>query len=85
MSRYSFAEAMRAESHLGNEKPAVIALIFQRVTNVEPISVSNSSYEFKIPVREYLKRATSFHTPAWKLVNNNMLTSGARWKVYRCK
>ena len=86
MSRYSFAEAMRVESHLRNEKPAVIALIFQRVTNVEPISVNNSSYEFKIPVKEYLRRATNFHTPEWKLVNR-VLERGyvyvKKWELVR--
>ncbi|MBM3897618.1 MAG: hypothetical protein FJ358_03725 [Thaumarchaeota archaeon] len=69
MSRYAFAEAVRVESFLESEKIPIITLIFQRVTGTSPEVLSGNSFEFRIPVIEYLKRATYFHTPEWKLVN----------------
>lgn len=69
MSRYAFAEAMRVESLLEKEKTSTVALIFCRVTGVNPEVIYAKSFEFRIPVTEYLKRATYFHTPEWKLVN----------------
>lgn len=69
MSRYAFAEAMRVESFLEKEKTPTVALIFQRVTSVNPVVLYEKPFEFKIPITEYLKRATYFHTPEWKLVN----------------
>ncbi len=69
MSRYAFAEAMRVESLLEKEKTSTVALIFCRVTGVNPEVIYAKSFEFRIPVTEYLKRATYFHTPEWKLIN----------------
>ena len=69
MSRYAFAEAMRVESFLEREKTSTVALIFYRVTGISPEFLYTKSFEFKIPVTEYLRRATYFHTPEWKLVN----------------
>ena len=69
MSRYAFAEAIRVESLLEKEKTPTVALIFRRVTGVNPEVIYAKSFEFRIPVTEYLKRATYFHTPEWKLVN----------------
>jgi len=69
MSRYAFAEAMRVESFLEREKTSTVALIFYRVTGISPEFLYTKSFEFKIPVTEFLRRATYFHTPEWKLVN----------------
>lgn len=69
MSRYAFAEAMRAESFLEREKTPAVALIFHKVTDIDPEILYGKPFEFKIPVTEYLRRATYFHTPEWKLVN----------------
>lgn len=86
ISRYSFAEAMRVESLLQNEKTQIIALIFQRTTEIKPEEVHGHRFDFKIPVEEYLKRATNFHTPEWKLVNR-VLDNGyiyvKKWELVR--
>ncbi len=71
MTRYSFAEAIRAEEILKSEK-AEIGRIFWKVTKVEPLPVKESPYKFRIGVKEYLDRSTSFHTPNWKLVNRKL-------------
>ncbi|MCP8311208.1 MAG: DNA primase large subunit PriL [Candidatus Methylarchaceae archaeon HK01M] len=67
--RYSLAEAIRAESLLKEEKKSIISYIFKSTFNLEPISVKHELFDLKIKLIEYLKRATHFHEPEWKLIN----------------
>ncbi len=86
MSRYTFAEAIRVESLLKMERMDELVQIFQKVTNIEPLPISTGSYHFRLLVEEYLKRATAFHTPEWKLVNR-VLDNGyvyvKKWELVR--
>jgi DNA primase large subunit len=71
MSRYALAEAMRAELLMKEEKdPKVIEELFRNSIGLElEHSSSPSLPPFRIPISEYLKRASKFHKTEWKLVN----------------
>jgi len=67
--RYSLAESIRSERFLKKEKKSIISYIFKSTFNVELISLQHNLFDFKINLSEYLKRATYFHQPEWKLIN----------------
>jgi DNA primase large subunit len=72
MSRYALAEAIRVEQFLKKEKNGkIIEELFKTSLRIElEHNTHNPSLpEFKIPLQEYLKRATQFHKTEWKLVN----------------
>ncbi|MGQ9718759.1 MAG: hypothetical protein ACUVWK_02790 [Nitrososphaerales archaeon] len=69
MYRYSLAESLRAERLLKREKKPIIFHIFKSAFNVEAISIEHSVFDFKVNIVEYLKRASNFHKPEWKLIN----------------
>lgn len=71
MSRYALAEAIRAENLMkGERNPKLIEELFRSSLGIElEHNVSSSIPEFKIPISEYLKRASQFHKSEWKLVN----------------
>jgi DNA primase large subunit len=72
MSRYALAEAIRIEQFLKKEKNRkIIEELFKTSLGIElEHNTQNPSLpEFKIPLQEYLKRATQFHKTEWKLVN----------------
>jgi DNA primase large subunit len=73
MQRYALAEALRIEELLEHEKPAVVTFIFRKVLNIRLTEASErvggKDYQFKIHITDYLKRASAFHKPEWKLVN----------------
>jgi DNA primase large subunit len=71
MSRYALAEAIRAERLMKEEKnPKLIEELFRTSLGLElEHNGSGTLPEFKIPISEYLKRASQFHKSEWKLVN----------------
>jgi DNA primase large subunit len=72
MSRFALAEAMRVEEFLKRERNGkIIEEIFKSSLGLElEHNTQNPSLPaFKIPVYDYLQRATQFHKTEWKLVN----------------
>lgn len=72
MSRYALAEAIRIEQFLKKEKNRkIIEELFKTSLGIELEHNTQNPLlpEFKIPLQEYLKRATQFHKTEWKLVN----------------
>jgi DNA primase large subunit len=72
MSRYALGEAMRVERLMKDEKnPKIIEELFRSSLglDLEHNSSNPSLPDFKIPISEYLKRASQFHKTEWKLVN----------------
>lgn len=72
MSRYALAEAIRVEQFLKKERNGkIIEELFKTSLGLE-LEHNNqnpSLPDFKIPLEEYLRRATEFHKTEWKLVN----------------
>ncbi len=73
-NRYSHAEALRVERLLEGEREKLIVQIFNNILNIELASItaekkSLSTFNYKIPVIDYLKRAARFHELEWKLIN----------------
>lgn len=70
---YSHAEAIRIERFLEREKNPIITYIFRTVFGIDPIEVREGwglyRYDYKIKVKDYLKRAAHLHELEWKLVN----------------
>ena len=72
-SRYAFAEPMRVERLLQEEKPSTLAQFFRMALNVELEQVPDGQpYAFKINFAEYLTRATRLHEPEWMLINRRL-------------
>jgi DNA primase large subunit len=74
VNRYSHAEAVRAEHLLESEREALIVQIFRNILKIDLISVVAGevglrSFNYKIPVMEYLRRAKQFHQLEWNLIN----------------
>ncbi len=74
ISRYSHAEALRVERLLKDEREELVVQIFRNVLKIDVAKVTVEEgglqhLHYKIPVIEYLKRATKFHELEWKLVN----------------
>jgi DNA primase large subunit len=72
MSRYALAEAIRVEEFLKKERNSkIIEELFNSSLGLElEHNRQNPSLPpFKIPLQEYLRRATQFHKSEWKLVN----------------
>ena len=71
--RVSLAEAIRVENFLKKERKPVLSHIFRSVIKIElqeeEETIGSQTFDFKIPVVEYLKRSSKFHEPEWKLVN----------------
>ena len=76
VSRYSFAEAIRVEKHLEDEREDLILQIFRNILKINVILVTSetgfSKLNYKIQIIDYLKRATRFHELQWKLINRNV-------------
>jgi DNA primase large subunit len=72
MSRYSHAEAIRAESLLQSENNDFVRFLFYRITGVKTVQSDSESQWLEIPIKTYLQRSTYFHTPNWKLVNRRL-------------
>ncbi len=71
VSRYALAEALRVESFLNQERnDRIIEDIFSGFLRIglEHSTLPNFP-KFRIPVADYVKRASEFHKPEWKLVN----------------
>ncbi|MCS7116108.1 MAG: hypothetical protein RMJ31_03515 [Nitrososphaerota archaeon] len=72
-SIYSLAEATRIEGFLKRERKPVIYHIIKDAFNIDLVEVSEeelrSRFDYKIKIKEYLKRATYFHELEWKLIN----------------
>lgn len=72
MSRYALAEAIRVEQFLKKERNGkIIEELFKTSLGLElEHNTENATLpQFKIPISEYLKRATQFHKTEWKLVS----------------
>ena len=72
MARYALAEAIRVEQFLKKERNGrIIEELFKTSLGIELEHNSHNSAlpDFKIPIEEYVKRATQFHKSEWKLVN----------------
>ncbi len=73
ISRYSFAEAVRVEKFLKDERDELVVQIFKNILKIDVIPVtSNNSFpifNYKIQIIDYLKRSIRFHELEWKLVN----------------
>jgi DNA primase large subunit len=72
MSRFALAEAIRVEQFLKKERNGkMIEELFKSSLGLElEHNTQNPSLpNFKIPLKEYLRRATQFHKTEWKLVN----------------
>ncbi|MEM2338824.1 MAG: DNA primase large subunit PriL [Nitrososphaerales archaeon] len=72
-SIYSLAEAIRIEEFLKYERKSIISHIFKTVLNIDVIEVLEDNlmhqFDYKIKIKEYLKRSTQFHELEWKLIN----------------
>jgi len=79
MLRYSYAEAMRVEKFLEEERKYIITNIFSKVLNIDLREVTSETlrenFDFLIHVTEYLKRAPSLNSLEWKL-NNRVVDHG---------
>lgn len=73
ISRYSFAEAVRVEKFLKEEREELVTQIFKNILKIDVIPVNSKKsyplFNYKIQIIDYLKRATRFHELEWKLVN----------------
>ncbi len=72
MSRFALAEAIRVEQFLKRERNCkIIEELFKTSLGLElEHNYQNPSLpDFKIPLEEYLRRASEFHKNEWKLVN----------------
>tara|TARA_B100001971_G_scaffold10914_1_gene8772 strand:- start:1888 stop:2955 length:1068 start_codon:yes stop_codon:yes gene_type:complete len=73
VSRYSYAEAIRVEKLLEDEREDLIVEIFRNILKINVILVTSetgfSKLNYKIPIIDYLRRATRFHELQWKLIN----------------
>ena len=73
ISRYSHAEAIRVENLLKDEREDLIVEMFRNILKINVILVTSkigfSKLNYKIPIMDYLRRATHFHEIEWKLIN----------------
>ena len=73
ISRYSHAEAIRVENLLKDEREDLIVEMFRNILKINVILVTSkigfSKLNYKIPIMDYLRRATYFHEIEWKLIN----------------
>jgi len=72
ISRYAHAEAVRVEKLLERERREFIVEVFSRVFKINLVSIAGGgglSFDYKMPVADYLRRAVQFHDLRWKLVN----------------
>ena len=73
ISRYSHAEAIRVENLLKDEREDLIVEMFRNILKINVILVTSkigfSNLNYKIPIMDYLRRATHFHEIEWKLIN----------------
>jgi len=73
LGRYSLAEARRAEQLLQHDDERTLQAVFQSTAAISlgPGSDYHSgrSYDFKIRIADYLKRAVAIGEPSWKLIN----------------
>lgn len=73
ISRYSFAEAVRVEKILKEEREELVIQIFRNILKIDVIPVISKNsfplFNYKIQIIDYLKRAIRFHELEWKLVN----------------
>ena len=74
--RFALSEARRIEKFLIKDlatdvsiRNAILDTIFKDIFGLEVIVEDD---KFKIKVDEYLKRATKFHDPYWKLINRDV-------------
>lgn len=71
ISRFSLSEALRVERFLENERKDLVIQIFRNVLKIDLIQIdgNNNSFNFRIPIMDYLTRASKFHEVEWKLIN----------------
>jgi DNA primase large subunit len=73
LGRYSLAEARRAEQLLQQEDERTLRAVFRSAAAISLGSGSDypskRSYDFKMSVTDYLRRAVLMSEPSWKLVN----------------
>jgi DNA primase large subunit len=76
--RYALAEAVRAYQLLKDEYEGKIMQIALNEFNWDLFSqtetIDNNTYKFKLNFTDYLRTASSFHEPKWKLVNRKLST-----------
>jgi DNA primase large subunit len=78
VSWFSHTEAVRTEKLLENEREELVVQIFKHILKINLVAVTADdndgasdlhTFDYKIPLMEYLKRASQFHQLEWKLVN----------------
>ncbi len=71
--RFALSEARRVERFLENDlKNGEIDLLEYIYKDIFGLEVINEDDIYKISVAEYLKRASRFHDPYWKLINKDV-------------
>lgn len=74
--RFALAEAVRSYQLLQDEYEEKIMQIALNEFNWDLISqtesIDNNTYKFKVRLTDYLRTASSFHEPKWKLVNRKL-------------
>jgi len=72
--RYALAEAKRASEILTKDSREKITEIAQSFNwKIKPLQEGSQTYDFTLHFTDFLKNATGFHHPKWKLVNRQML------------
>lgn len=78
VKRFSHTEAVRVEKLLEDEREELVVQIFRHILKINLVAVTADAkgggsglhaFDYKIPLTDYLKRATHFHQLEWKLVN----------------